>query len=630
MRVIGTAGHVDHGKSTLVSALTGTHPDRLKEEREREMTIDLGFAFMQMSDGETIGIVDVPGHRDFIENMLAGVGGIDAVLFVIAADEGVMPQTREHLSILDLLQIHSGIIALTKIDMVDDPEWMDLIEMDIRQIVQGTVLEEAPIVRVSAKTKAGLPELRQKLEEILEKIPLRLDLSKPRLPIDRIFTISGFGTVVTGTLADGHFQIGNEVEILPGDLHGRIRGLQTHNLKVEKALPGSRTAINISGVDVSEIQRGSIVALPGQYRISNLLDVHFRFLPDASNILKHFSEVKMFLNTAEVLANVRLLGCDELIPGEEGWLQLELHEPVVASRGDHYILRRPSPGETIGGGIVVDPHPKARHKRHAQGTIDSLQALLTGSPEEVLFQSSSALGPAPLKDVVQRARLPREQAEKALQELTKQRKLILLEEGNSSLDSDILIVAGPQWENLASRGLQIVAAYHQRFPLRRGIPREEVKSRLKLPPHVSAAMIQKLVDDGQLVENGPILAHHGFQIEYTPPQELKIKQCLKKFSASPYSPPGVKETQDELGEELYASLVDLGRLKPVSPDVVFRAEDYERMTQEVRKHIEKFGSLTLAQFRDSFNTTRKYAQAFLEHLDQIGVTVRYGDARKLK
>lgn len=629
MRIIGTAGHVDHGKSTLVYALTGTHPDRLKEERAREMTIDLGFAFMQMPNGETIGFVDVPGHRDFIENMLAGVGGIDAVLFVIAADEGIMPQTREHLAIIDLLNITGGVIALTKIDMIDDPEWLDLIELDIRQVIQGTVLEEAPIIRVSSKTKEGLPELSQQLEDLLKKIPTRLDLSRPRLPIDRIFTMTGFGTIVTGTLTDGHFKLGDEVEILPGNIHGRIRGLQTHNQKVEKALPGNRTAINISGIDVNQIRRGSVVTLPGQYRESSMLDVHFRLLPDASTSLKHYSEAKLFLDTAEVLANVRVLGSEELIPGEEGWLQLELHEPLVASRGDHYILRRPSPGETIGGGIVVDPHPKDRHKRHSKEILDNLQALLTGSPEDVLLQASSALGPSPLKDVVQRARLVQEQADKAVFALIEQGKLVLLEEGKEDLDSDILVTTGLQWEDLSSRAIEIVESYHQHFPLRRGLPREELKSRLKVTTRVSIAVIHKLVETHKLVEIGTILALADFQIKYTPVQEQNINQCLKQFSISPFSPPTVKDIQDELGEDIYSSLVDLGQLKLVSPEIVFLAKDYEYMAQEVRKQIEQNGSISLAQFRDRFKTTRKYAQAFLEHLDQVGVTIREGDVRKL-
>lgn len=285
MRVIGTAGHVDHGKSTLVKAITGTHPDRLKEEREREMTIDLGFAWFNLPDGEEVGIVDVPGHRDFIENMLAGIGGIDAALFVVAADEGVMPQTREHLAILDILQIQGGVVALTKIDMVDDPDWLDLVEMDLRQTLLGTVLEDAPIIRVSGRTGAGVPELLEVISAALADRPHRSDFGRPRLPIDRIFTIAGFGTVVTGTLTDGQLRVGDAIEILPQRLAGRIRGLQTYKRKEEIAIPGGRTAVNVSGIALDQVQRGNVLTHPGDYKPSRRLDVRFRLLPDASTSL---------------------------------------------------------------------------------------------------------------------------------------------------------------------------------------------------------------------------------------------------------------------------------------------------------------------------------------------------------
>jgi len=283
MHVIGTAGHVDHGKSTLIAALTGTHPDRLREEREREMTIDLGFGWLTLPNGETVGIVDVPGHRDFIENMLAGVGGIDAALFVVAADEGVMPQTREHLAILDLLQIQRGIVVLTKVDLAPDGDWLDLVEADVRDALAGTVLQDAPVVRVSARSGIGLDELKQTLAVLLEETPSKPDLGRPRLPVDRVFTMSGFGTVVTGTLVDGSFKVGDELEILPSGLHGRIRGCKLTARKKQKAAPGSRTAVNISGMDVSQIQRGEVLTHPRQYRPSQRLDVSFRMLRDVTD-----------------------------------------------------------------------------------------------------------------------------------------------------------------------------------------------------------------------------------------------------------------------------------------------------------------------------------------------------------
>src|SRR5512146_3152604 len=326
MRVIGTAGHVDHGKSTLIAALTGTHPDRLKEEQAREMTIELGFGWLTLPNGEEIGIVDVPGHRDFIENMLSGIRGIDAALLVIAADEGVMPQTREHLAILDLLQVPAGIIVLTKTDLAPDPAWLSLVETDIRAAVNGTVLQDAPLVRVSAKTRTGLDSLLSALESLLQQKPARLDLNRPRLPIDRVFSMSGFGTVVTGTLLDGQLALGDEVEILPLGRRGRIRGLQTHKKKEERAVPGSRTAVNVSGVTTEQIQRGEVVVHPGQYQPTRRVDARFRLLKDVSSPLKHSSEVKFFIGASETIANLRLLGADELAPGDEGWIQLELRD----------------------------------------------------------------------------------------------------------------------------------------------------------------------------------------------------------------------------------------------------------------------------------------------------------------
>ncbi|HNN14210.1 MAG TPA: selenocysteine-specific translation elongation factor, partial [Anaerolineales bacterium] len=294
MRVIGTAGHVDHGKSTLIEALTGAHPDRLKEEKAREMTIELGFGWLTLSDGEEIGIVDVPGHRDFIENMLSGIGGIDAALLVIAADEGVMPQTKEHLAILDLLQIPAGLIVLTKTDLASDSGWLDLVETDIRSAVSGTVLQGAPIIRVSARNKTGLETLISSLQSLLQQKPARPDLNRPRLPVDRVFTISGFGTVITGTLSDGHLSVGDEVEILPGGVKGRIRGLQTHKKKEEVAVPGSRTAVNIAGVDVEEIRRGDVLAHPGQYQSTRRVDARLRALSNMSKSIQHGDEVKFF------------------------------------------------------------------------------------------------------------------------------------------------------------------------------------------------------------------------------------------------------------------------------------------------------------------------------------------------
>ena len=629
MRVIGTAGHVDHGKSTLVAALTGTHPDRLKEEQEREMTIDLGFAWMTLPGGETVGIVDVPGHRDFIENMLAGVGGIDAALFVVAADEGVMPQTREHLAILDILQIENGVIALTKIDLVPDADWLELVELDVRQAVQGSVLADAPIVPVSSRSGAGLPELMRALESRLAERPPRPDLGRARLPVDRVFTIAGFGTVVTGTLVDGRLKLGEEIELQPSGQRGRIRGLQTHKKKEQSAVPGSRTAVNISGLDVDQIRRGEVLAHPGRYRDARLLDVHFKLLADAAGPLRHSAEVKFFTGSAEVLARVRLLGVEELQPGSQGWLQLELREPVVAVRGDRYILRRPSPSETLGGGAVVDPQPK-RHRRFDEATIAALESLLKGSPAEVLASAFQALGIASLKDAAARSRLETEPAAEALKALVESGQLVLLEAGDPAPQADLLAALAPTWQTLREKAQREVEAYHKANPLRRGMPREELKSRLKLAARPFNAALKKLVQEGLLEENAALVQLPGHAASFNPQQQAALEGLLARFTAAPYTPPSVKEAQAEVGEEVYLALLDLGRLVQVSPEVVFRREDYAEMLRQVRAHFEQEPTLTVIQFRDRFNTSRKYALGFLEHLDAVGVTVREGDYRRLK
>ncbi len=359
MHVIGTAGHVDHGKSTLVEALTGIDPDRLKEEIEREMTIDLGFAWLKPGEGrEEVGIVDVPGHQDFIENMLAGVGGIDLALLVVAADEGVMPQTKEHLAILDILEIRGGVVALTKIDLVEDPEWIELVTLDVLDSLSGTCLADSPIIPVSARTGQGLAELQQTLLPLLEGTQPRPDMGRPRLPIDRVFTLTGFGTIVTGTLIGGRFTLGESVELQPSGRKSRIRGLQTHQSERQTTFPGSRVAVNLTGIGRSDVSRGDVVAAPGVVSSTILCDTTYRQLPDASSALKHNEQVKLFIGSAEVMARTRVLGMKQIQPGQSGWLQLALSQKTPMVRGDRFVLRRPPPAMTLGGRKILDSHPR--------------------------------------------------------------------------------------------------------------------------------------------------------------------------------------------------------------------------------------------------------------------------------
>src|SRR5712692_4226852 len=415
MYTIGTAGHVDHGKSTLVKALTGIDPDRLPEEKEREMTIDLGFAHLKMPSGQQVSIVDVPGHERFIKNMLAGVGGIDLALLVIAADEGVMPQTREHLAILDLLQVSHGLVALTKRDLVE-PDWLALVSDEVAETLKGTALEGAPILPVSSTTGEGLTELLEAMEDQLAQVPERADRGQPRLPVDRVFTLTGFGTVVTGTLIDGSFRLGEEVEILPRRKRSRIRGLQTHNRKVELAPPGGRTAVNLAGMTLEDVHRGNVLARPGQLKPTRALDVKLRLIPDALRGIENDDEVDMFTGAAEALAHVSLLEGKQLRPGEEGWVRLRLRDPLVLVKGDKFILRLPSPSATIGGGEVVDTSPRLHHRFRAQ-TLNWLRSLEAGSPDQILLQALAGDQPVERSPALKKSGLPADQADESLRRL---------------------------------------------------------------------------------------------------------------------------------------------------------------------------------------------------------------------
>lgn len=619
MYVIGTAGHVDHGKSTLVRALTGIDPDRLAEEKAREMTIDLGFAWLKLGD-EEVGVVDVPGHRDFIENMLAGVGGIDLALFVVAADEGVMPQTREHLAILDLLEVQSGVVALTKTDMIDDPEWLDLIKLDLSAVLAGTVLADAPIVSVSARTGQGLETLKDTLWQRLQTTMPRPDIGQARLPVDRVFTLAGFGTVVTGTLLNGRFQIGDAVEIQPSGRKGRVRGLQTHKTKLEVARPGSRVAINLTGIDRDEVKRGDVVAKPGTISGTTLLDAYYRHLPDADAPLKHNMDVKLFLGAAEVQARTRVLGAAHIEPGQTGWIQLALAEPVAAGRGDHLILRRPSPGNTLGGGRVVDPHPGRQHRRFRPEVLARLEAMAQGTPTEQLLQALLRLEPTTQAALIKQAGLDAETAVSALHTLETEGQLIRL---------DPFLLSQTGWGRLVDKTAVLLNEYHKEFRLRLGIPREELRSRLKLTSAVFAPFLAKAAADGVVVEHKTAVSAPSHHITFTPHQQKAVDSLLQRMAGAGVNSPSVKECKTAVGDDAYFALVEGGQLRPLNDEVVYAAADYERLTGTIKAYVQKNGRINAAQTRDLFNTSRKYAIALLEHLDELKITRRVGDERML-
>lgn len=623
IRVVGTAGHVDHGKSALVEALTGTHPDRLREEREREMTIDLGFAWTELPGGIEVGFIDVPGHRDFIDNMLAGVGGFDAAMLVVAADEGVMPQTREHLAILDLLEIPRLLVVVSKVDLIEDPDWLPLVEADLRQQLAPTAYAKAPMVRVSSVTGEGLETLRAALASVLRDAPERLDRSRPRLPIDRVFSMTGFGTVLTGTLLDGALSVGDEVVILPGGTPARIRGLQTHRRKVDRAQPGSRVAANLSGIDLAQAKRGDVLCSPGGYSATQMVDARIRVLADAPVGIRHNQSLKLHVGAADALVRVRVLMGDEIRAGEEGWVQLALDAPIAAADGDRFILRRPAPPATLAGGRVVDAHPARPHRRRDSDAVRSLERRLGGSLGDRLLDrlhSAGLLSPGELGVGLE---LEPSAIAACLQEL----------EGSGQVqrvggEETPLYAESGWWTSLAARSASLLEGYHREHPLRAGMPREEFRRRVGLDTRRFDAALLSLGEDGVLQARGPRVCRTGFRPRLDAATAGAAAELSRRFEASPYSPPSVRECIEAIGLEAWTLLVEAGEYVEVADDVAFSIVVYRQLAQEITASLDRGEGVTVAIVRDRYNTTRKYALALLEHLDKIGVSVRVGDERR--
>ena len=615
MFVLGTAGHIDHGKSVLVQALTGIDPDRLREEKERGMTIDLGFAWLKLPGGREIGIVDVPGHERFVRNMLAGVGGIDLALLIIAANEGVMPQTREHLAILDLLEIRRGLVVITKKDLVDE-ELLSLVRMEIEELIDATAISGAPIMAVSALTGEGLPELVSAIDELLGATEPKRDLSRPRLPIDRVFTMAGSGTVVTGTLVDGSLSVGQEVEVVPVGLKSRLRGLQTHKVRLDTAGPGSRVAANLVGINTTRLQRGDVLTSPGWLKATTMLTVKLRLLPYLRHSLRHSATVSFHTGSAETMAKVRLLEGDELKPGESTWAQLFLDRPVAALNGDHFIIR--SPVETLGGGKIVETHTR-RLRRSRPEVIENLIAREAGSPEEIILALLTTKQTLELSTLSSQLNLPAGETRPVIASLVEQGKLISLGQGEQSL-----LVAVPGWERLAEKAKEILQDYHRKFPTRPGMPRVELGSRLKLGAYASAAL-RRLVDTGAIIEEGTVARLPAHKVQLTPAQQAKVDAFLSSLTRNPYAPPGDLTPEPDL----LNLLIEQHRVVKVGDGVVFAATAYDEMVKKVTAHMKAHGKVTLAEVRDLFQTSRKYAQALLEHLDGEKITRRVGDERVL-
>lgn len=616
MHVLGTAGHVDHGKSSLVRALTGIDPDRLKEEKAREMTIDLGFAWLPLGDN-VVGIIDVPGHRDFIENMLAGVGGIDAVLFVVAADEGVMPQTREHLAIIDLLRIPTGITALTKIDLVPDREWIELVQLDLEDIFADTVLAGKPIIPVSSRSGEGLDALKAGITAMLTTLPPAPDVGQPRLWIDRVFSVSGFGTVVTGTLVGGALALGQEVMISPGERIGRVRGLQSHHQALELARPGSRVAVNLSGVEKSEVWRGCLLALPGAVRPTAVVDVRFRHLADSARPLRHNAEVKLFCGSAETVARARLLEGDALPPGEEGWLQLELRDRLPISKGERFILRYPSPGETIGGGEVIETAPGKRWRRNRPDVIARFAALAANDPAELLMHVLTA--PRTVAEIASETGLSEERILAAL--AAAQGRIAQL--GSASW------IAAPALDTLVERLTKLLADFHRAEPIRPGLRPERLRSALSLDAAQLDALVGIAAARGLVKRSGSFIALSDHTVHWSRTQRAGIDRLKAAFAAAPFTPPSYKEAVAMAGENVVSALIELGELRQISAEVLFTPDAFAEIVAAARAALEREGWIDVKTLRDRFNTSRKYALAVLEYLDGLNITRREGDAHVL-
>ena len=608
--ILGTAGHIDHGKSTLVTALTGIDPDRLAEEKRRGMTIDLGFAHMRLPSGRQIGIVDVPGHARFIRNMLAGAHGIDVVLLVVAADEGVMPQTREHLEIVDLLDVRYGMVALTKVDLVDEV-WYELVEGEVRDALAHTALEGSLIRGVSAVTGQGLDELVSSLDAVFDRVAPRPDLGRPRLPIDRVFTMSGFGTVVTGTLVDGTIGVGDELQVLPGGATARVRGLQQHNEKVDTAVPGNRIAANLTGVEKNDVERGDVLARPGALQGTRRMDARVRVLASARRGLRHGAELLLHTGTVEVGCRAILLEGDTIEPGDRGWIQLYLDRPIAAANDDRFILRIPSPSLTLAGGQIKDVAPR-KHPRHDAAVRESLERRAAG-------------------DVLQEElrKYPRGVALSALLKAT------------TATDADVSrlqarrlgewLFAEDAWTAVADRAEREVTAYHGEHPLRRGMPREELRSRLGLQPGLFPSVLKALAQERRIEErDGEVAAvAHQVAVEASGGPAARLLELL---GAQPFAPPSLAEATGAAGvtSEMVRALAQRGDLVRLSDDIAFTREAYDEALAAVKELIASTGSVTVAQLRDRLGASRRPMLALLEYLDAAKVTRRVGDSRVLR
>ena len=630
--ILGTAGHIDHGKTSLIKALTGINTDRLKEEKLRGITIELGFAFLNLPSGQHLGIVDVPGHEKFVKNMVAGATGIDIVAMVIAADEGVMPQTREHMEICTLLDVKYGLVVLTKTDLVDE-EWLELVIDDIRNFTQKTFLEDRPIVPVSSVTGQGLSEFIKTLDQLSSEVPTRPPSSLFRLPVDRVFTMKGFGTVITGTLISGRVQVGDTVMIYPSGITSKVRGIQAYNQSVGMAEAGMRTAINFQGLEKASVLRGEIVSSPGALIPSYMLDVSLHYLNSNKKPIKNRTRVRFHSGTSEVLGILALLETEELLPGKTTVAQLRLDTPVALVKDDRFVIRSYSPVRTIGGGRVLNPIPP-KHKRFRPEVIKGLKGLVDQEPETIVsyhVNEADHRGVS-FSELKIMTNLPEKQLLNVLQGLLSKRTLLL-----SDKESQIYIHQS-NFDKLTKEASVHLGNYHRANPLKAGMPKEELKSKFPAMPgsKLFNLMLNQMVKDQKIVQDENTVHLTSHRVSLGVDQAEVKKRILNAYRESGLTPPYFKELartldiETQRAKDVLLLLVDEGLIVKAKEDLYFYAEAIENLKKRLVDFLVSNAEITTTQFKDLTGVSRKFLIPLFEYFDAKNVTIRIGDIRKLR
>ncbi len=630
--ILGTAGHIDHGKTSLIKALTGINTDRLKEEQLRGITIELGFASMDLPSGQHIGIVDVPGHEKFVKTMVAGATGIDMVVMVIASDEGIMPQTREHKEICSLLNIQHGLIVLTKRDMVDE-EWLELVTEDVRSFTTGSFLEDCPILPVSSTTGQGIPELIQALEILSASIPERSSTNLFRLPVDRVFTMKGFGTVITGTLISGMIRVGEQIMIYPSGVISKVRGIQVHNASVEQAVSGMRTAINFQGLEKASINRGDVLSSPNALTSSFMVDVGLHYLKSNKKPIKNRTRIRFHTGTSEVLGNLILLDSEELASGSSIAAQLRLDAPVAVVKDDRFVIRSYSPVRTIGGGGILNPIPQ-KHKRFKPEVFSGIQKLGDLSPEEVITYHAEEAGYQGISfsDLRIMTNISDKKLDGAIQRLLSDKVLLMIDREQR------VFIHRTCFEQLFSEADVLLNAFHKINPLKPGMPKEELKSRLppQISPKLFTLMIQNMIKSGQMVQEENMVRLSTHSVLLGQDQTDVRKKILDAYQQNGLTPPYFKEfckTQnlDEIkSKEVLHVLVDEGLIVRIKDDLYFHQEAILMIKKKLVEFLNAHGEITTPQFKDMTGASRKFVIPIIEYFDARNVTIRVGDIRKLR